>query len=656
MWIRCQQQAAERRSRLESAVGHQIFSTSSAQLQDWLQVRERFKEVIGLGKQLLATNPALVDARDKIEMLDNEQRAVKKVCAYYLTASSVDEAETLVKRQEEAEARFSAQDERVNTFAQKAAALAEQRPEHYAVPQCKSVMDLIGHHVYIILIAVSLHAELQCFSVATKCARHSANAGEHCSRTLLINRELANLERKLQKHEAFERELQANEKQLRNVESIGQSLQKSDPGRAKDISSRLEQLQQGWEQLVAASRDKGSKLRQASQQKQHRRGVEDAKARLNDLERALNSEDIGTDLRSCKRLLTQHQALEQELNQIEQRAESLGAQGADLVSSGHFDGAAIQRECAGLSRAVTDLRPRAVARRRGLDDSLLLHKLAAEVSGEIAWVEERRATASSTALPQDLHAAQSAQKKHAKLRSELDGRRPIVTKVLQKGREVPDHPQAEKIKQLCKELERAYSDVSTAAEERAVRLENALKAQQFMHDALEVDSWLADKAAELASSDVGNDRHRATQLLTRHKAVELELDTYAAIIAEMGHAAHAQSDPSLVDRHGALSATLARLQRSAALRQAALVESVCREKERVNKDVKSPSIQAVYRVLRSKFEELRHRVESGAERFSQCEELAKKLLASNSPYIGKSLLHVFPFFFILSNADPVFSC
>ncbi|XP_050676650.1 spectrin beta chain, non-erythrocytic 5 isoform X3 [Leptidea sinapis] len=723
MWIRCQQQAAERRSRLESAVGHQIFSTSSAQLQDWLQkIHEQvsaevtakdvataeallkqhqelkddidahddeFKEVIGLGKQLLATNPALVDARDKIEMLDNEQRAVKKewqdkekylkqllqlqsfnreadqidassgaheaFLEYQQFGSSVDEAETLVKRQEEAEARFSAQDERVNTFAQKAAALAEQRPEHYAVPHILArrtavlqrrdkVRQAFGERRRALLANLA-HQQ---FVASTEELQSWIN-----DKTRTANdqsyRELANLERKLQKHEAFERELQANEKQLRNVESIGQSLQKSDPGRAKDISSRLEQLQQGWEQLVAASRDKGSKLRQASQQKQHRRGVEDAKARLNDLERALNSEDIGTDLRSCKRLLTQHQALEQELNQIEQRAESLGAQGADLVSSGHFDGAAIQRECAGLSRAVTDLRPRAVARRRGLDDSLLLHKLAAEVSGEIAWVEERRATASSTALPQDLHAAQSAQKKHAKLRSELDGRRPIVTKVLQKGREVPDHPQAEKIKQLCKELERAYSDVSTAAEERAVRLENALKAQQFMHDALEVDSWLADKAAELASCDVGNDRHRATQLLTRHKAVELELDTYAAIIAEMGHAAHAQSDPSLVDRHGALSATLARLQRSAALRQAALVESVCRHEYLAESAELESWIQEQYAaassedygqdyehllVLRSKFEELRHRVESGAERFSQCEELAKKLLASNSPYIG----------------------
>lgn len=38
MWQRCEAQAAERRSLLQSAVGHQIFANSSAQLVDWLQV------------------------------------------------------------------------------------------------------------------------------------------------------------------------------------------------------------------------------------------------------------------------------------------------------------------------------------------------------------------------------------------------------------------------------------------------------------------------------------------------------------------------------------------------------------------------------------------------------------------------------------------
>lgn len=38
----------------------------------------RFKEVIGLGKQLLATNPALTDVADRIKNLENEQKAISK--------------------------------------------------------------------------------------------------------------------------------------------------------------------------------------------------------------------------------------------------------------------------------------------------------------------------------------------------------------------------------------------------------------------------------------------------------------------------------------------------------------------------------------------------------------------------------------------------
>lgn len=39
------------------------------------------------------------------------------------------------------------------------------------------------------------------------------------------------------------------------------------------------------------------------------------------------------------------------------------------------------------------------------------------------------------------------------------------------------------------------------------------------------------------------------------------------------------------------------------------------------------------KILQNKFDDLKHRVEAGVERFNQCEELAKKLIANESPYI-----------------------
>lgn len=41
----------------------------------------------------------------------------------------------------------------------------------------------------------------------------------------------------------------------------------------------------------------------------------------------------------------------------------------------------------------------------------------------------------------------------------------------------------------------------------------------------------------------------------------------------------------------------------------------------------------VFQILKNKFDDLKHRVELGAERFNQCEEYAKKLINNNSPYV-----------------------
>ncbi|XP_028167432.1 spectrin alpha chain, non-erythrocytic 1-like, partial [Ostrinia furnacalis] len=343
VWERCQAQAAERRSRLESAVGHQIFGRSSQMLQDWLQnVHEQlsseasakdvataealhkrhqelgddikahedeFKEVIGLGKQLVGNNPSLTDVADKINHLHDEQKAVEKHWAekdarlkqlvqlasfnreadhidaasgahlacldYRHTGSSVDEAEALLKRHEELEARLAAQDDRLAALKQRAANL--QRAQHYAADHIVARRDAVVQKRDAVRHAAADRRRALLASLAHQqflaAAEELQSWIQDKTKTAKDQsyRDLANLERKLQKHEAFERELQANEKQLRNVESIGQSLQTSDPARAAEVSEQLQALQTAWEQLVAASRDKGSKLRQAALQRQHRR-------------------------------------------------------------------------------------------------------------------------------------------------------------------------------------------------------------------------------------------------------------------------------------------------------------------------------------------------------------------------------------------------
>ncbi|KAL4703864.1 hypothetical protein ACJJTC_010798 [Scirpophaga incertulas] len=717
-WEQTQARAADRKQRLENAVGLQVLARSAATLHSWLQdVQEQlsaessakdvataegllkqhqdlgddikahqdeFKEVVGLGRQLLANNPALGDVADKVKSLEEEHAAVEKrwaekeqqltqlvqLAAFLREAdqvdassgatqacldlqhsgSSSDEAEALLKRHEEVEARLAAQDERLAGLCSRAQSL--QRDGHYASEQIAARCEAVVQRREAVRLAVAERRRALMAGAAHCQFIDAADELESWiqdkTRTAKDQsyRDLVNLERKLQKHEAFERELQANEKQLRNVESIGQSLQAADAGRSEDVGARLQRLRQAWAALLAASRDKGGKLRQAAAQRHHRRSVEDAKARLADLERALKSEELGSDLRSCKKLMAQHQSAEQELSQWERRVEALCAAGADLVSAGHFDEPAIRRDCDALAAAHAALGPPAASRRAALATRLQFHKFSAEVSAEQSWLAEQRlALSAATTL-----------KQHAKLRAALTHRRPLLDRLLEQGKVLQEqqHPDQEEISEMCTALEREFASVSEACQEAGARLDSAAQAQQFAADAHELEAQLADKAAALRDADLGRDAHQATRLLTRHKAVELELDTYAAIVSEMGHAATAMAaaghpaGPELLQRHAALQDALQALQKLAARRQRALVDSVCRHEYLAESAELESWIQEQHTaaasedygqdlehllILQSKFDKLRLCVESGAERFSQCEELAKKLLASDSPYI-----------------------
>lgn len=43
---------------------------------------------------------------------------------------------------------------------------------------------------------------------------------------------------------------------------------------------------------------------------------------------------------------------------------------------------------------------------------------------------------------------------------------------------------------------------------------------------------------------------------------------------------------------------------------------------------------SLLQLLQNKFDDLKHRVEVGAERFNQCNEFAKKLLATDTSYVA----------------------
>jgi len=88
---------------------------------------------------------------------------------------------------------------------------------------------------------------------------------------------------------------------------MGQALVAENNYRSPEVSEILKGLNSSWEELVQLSRDKGRRLRQAAAQRTYNRTLEDARVKLDEIEKELESQTVGADLRHCKQLLKKHQ-------------------------------------------------------------------------------------------------------------------------------------------------------------------------------------------------------------------------------------------------------------------------------------------------------------------------------------------------------------
>lgn len=332
-------------------------------------------------------------------------------------------------------------------------------------------------------------------------------------------RDLSNLERKLQKHEAFERELRANEGQIRNVNKLGQALIAQDSYKKEDVAKTLKDLNDIWQKLVGISLEKGRRLRQAVTQHSYNTSIDDVQNKINEIDGSLRNTNVGNDLRSCKELLKKHEMIENELTQCASRVDDLTKQSNEMAHDDHFDSNAIENKSLESKKKLKALDGPMKRRRDDLEESLKFYKFLFELDNELEWIKDHVPSAASETLGQNLHEAQNLCKKHKKLEAEIIGHQPVIDRSLENGQVLIEqrHPESKRVEEKCNELRRAWKDLNEKANRRMLKLELSLKAQQYFFEASEVESWLNEKSDILSSTDYGRDRDSATKLLTKHK-------------------------------------------------------------------------------------------------------------------------------------------
>lgn len=75
------------------------------------------------------------------------------------------------------------------------------------------------------------------------------------------------------------------------------------------------------------------------------------------------------------------------------------------------------------------------------------HNFVFELDAELQWINEHLPAATSDAIGQNLHQAQSLYKKHKKLQTEISGHEPMIKRALTSGQALVDqkHPEKKKV-------------------------------------------------------------------------------------------------------------------------------------------------------------------------------------------------------------------
>uniref|UniRef100_A0A8D2LWH6 Spectrin alpha chain, non-erythrocytic 1 n=1 Tax=Varanus komodoensis TaxID=61221 RepID=A0A8D2LWH6_VARKO len=538
-WEQIRTRAAERHARLNDSYRLQRFLADFRDLTSWVT---EMKALINADE--LANDVAGAEA-----LLDRHQEGqAYKQEAFLLNedlGDSLDSVEALLKKHEDFEKSLSAQEEKITALDEFATKLIQNN--HYAKEDVATRRDALlsrrnALHDRAMLrrsqLADSFH--LQQFFRDSDELKSWVNEKMKTA-TDEAYKDPSNLQGKVQKHQAFEAELSANQSRIDALEKAGQKLIDVKHYASEEVAARMHEVISLWKKLLEATELKGIKLREANQQQQFNRNVEDIELWLYEVEGHLASDDYGKDLTNVQNLQKKHALLEADVAAHQDRIDGITIQARQFQEAGHFDADNIKKKQEALVTRYEALKDPMVARKQKLADSLRLQQLFRDVEDEETWIREKEPIAASTNRGKDLIGVQNLLKKHQALQAEIAGHEPRIKAVTQKGNAMVEegHFAAEDVKAKLDDLNQKWESLKGKASQRRQDLEDSLQAQQYFADANEAESWMREKEPIVGSTDYGKDEDSAEALLKKHEALMSDLSAYGSSIQALREQAQA---------------------------------------------------------------------------------------------------------------------
>ncbi|XP_018330207.1 spectrin beta chain isoform X2 [Agrilus planipennis] len=512
-------------------------------LQDgWAELQQMWENRQQLLSQSLSLQLLNRDARQAEVILSQQEHALGKD----ETPINLEQAENLLKRHEAFLTTMEANDDKINGVIQFSRRLCEEG--HFASDKIAKRADVIEERraanrekALALMERLRDQLELQQF------LRDCDELGEWVQEKHIVAqdetyRSAKTVHSKWTRHQAFEAEIAANKERLHNLQKAGEELAREKPEYAEEIRPKLSELAEQFDDLEKTTHEKGERLFDANREVLIHQTCDDIDSWMNDLEKQIESDDTGSDLASVNILMQKQQMIETQMAVKAKQVDELESQTAHLQRKvPQKDMHEIKSKKSQVEQRFQQLKQPLLERQRQLEKKKEAFQFRRDVEDELLWISEKMPLATSTDYGNSLFQVHMLKKKHQSLRTEIDNHEPRINSVCNNGQKLIDegHEDSSEFGRLINELLKAWQDLKDAMEDRRENLLRNERAQQYMFDASEAESWMSEQELYMMVEDRGKDETSARNLMKKHESLEGAVEDYADTIRTLGETVRA---------------------------------------------------------------------------------------------------------------------
>nr|CDS29622.1 Spectrin alpha actinin [Hymenolepis microstoma] len=342
-----------------------------------------------------------------------------------------------------------------------------------------------------------------------------------------LAKDVAGAEAQVERHNEYKGEIDSREDAYKACMEEGQRLVDMGHVTSADVVKKMNNLQNERDSLLELWEARKVQFEQCMDLMLFFRDAEQAEAWIAKQEAFLENKDVGDSLDAAEALMRKQEDFEKSLTAQEEKIKNLEAFADKLIAGNHYASPEVAERRESLLRRRTALQEKAALRHQQLVDSHRYQMFDRDADEMKAWIMEKLKTATDENY-KDLTNLQTKVQKHHNFESEINANRSRMDEVKKMGTDLVDvgHYKSDDINGRINELDSLWVQLLDAMSKKGKNLEQANNQQQFVRNIEDVELWLSEVEAKLASDDHGRDLNNVINIQKKHNLLESDVQSH----------------------------------------------------------------------------------------------------------------------------------